>query len=172
MTTHAGKAIVASANKDGPLSVLDRTVVRRPTLHGRRPLQRDSPSSIRCRRDPRERGRAALTRQGDPLLPRNPGWKRWNGAAFHPALNTLYVGAVDWCVTVQLERKPTPPPAGQSGSAGGPARHGSTEAAKGWLTAFDADSGAVKWKFASPKPLLAGVTPTSGGLVFMAISAG
>ena len=40
--------------------------------------------------------------------------------------------------------------------------------AKGWLTAFDADNGAVRWKFAAPRPMLAGVTPTAGGLVFAA----
>ena len=40
--------------------------------------------------------------------------------------------------------------------------------AKGWLTAFDADNGAVRWKFAAPRPILAGVTPTAGGIVFAA----
>jgi hypothetical protein len=40
--------------------------------------------------------------------------------------------------------------------------------AKGWLTAFDAENGAVRWKFAAPRPVLAGVTPTAGGLVFAA----
>jgi alcohol dehydrogenase (cytochrome c) len=40
--------------------------------------------------------------------------------------------------------------------------------AKGWLTAFDADNGAVRWKFAASRPILAGVTPTAGGLVFAA----
>ena len=40
--------------------------------------------------------------------------------------------------------------------------------AKGWLTAFDAENGAVRWKFAAPRPILAGVTPTAGGVVFAA----
>ena len=40
--------------------------------------------------------------------------------------------------------------------------------AKGWITAFDADTGAVRWKFAAPAPVVAGVTPTAGGLVFTA----
>jgi alcohol dehydrogenase (cytochrome c) len=40
------------------------------------------------------------------------------------------------------------------------------------LTAFDADTGAVRWKFAAPAPVLAGVTPTGGGLVFSADLAG
>ena len=42
------------------------------------------------------------------------------------------------------------------------------EKAKGWLTAFDAESGSVRWKYHAPHPMLAGVTPTAGGLVFAA----
>jgi alcohol dehydrogenase (cytochrome c) len=42
------------------------------------------------------------------------------------------------------------------------------ENAKGWLTAFDAENGAVRWKFQAPRPILAGVTPTAGGVVFTA----
>jgi alcohol dehydrogenase (cytochrome c) len=40
--------------------------------------------------------------------------------------------------------------------------------AKGWLTAFDAETGSVRWKYAAPHPMLAGVTPTASGLVFAA----
>src|ERR1700730_8448799 len=40
--------------------------------------------------------------------------------------------------------------------------------AKGWLTAFDAETGKVRWKYPAPHPMLAGVTPTAGGLVFAA----
>ena len=40
--------------------------------------------------------------------------------------------------------------------------------AKGWLTAFDAETGSVRWKYHAPHPMLAGVTPTAGGLVFAA----
>jgi alcohol dehydrogenase (cytochrome c) len=38
----------------------------------------------------------------------------------------------------------------------------------GWITATDADSGAVRWKFRTPAPVLAAVTPTAGGVVFSA----
>ena len=36
----------------------------------------------------------------------------------------------------------------------------------GWMTAVDADSGAVRWKYKAPTPLVAAVTPTAGGVVF------
>src|SRR5262249_55615033 len=40
------------------------------------------------------------------------------------------------------------------------------EKSKGWLTAFDASTGKELWKYASPTPLVAGVTATSGGVLF------
>ncbi|HEV3242582.1 MAG TPA: PQQ-binding-like beta-propeller repeat protein, partial [Methyloceanibacter sp.] len=40
------------------------------------------------------------------------------------------------------------------------------EKAKDWLTAFDASTGKERWKYASPTPLVAGVTATSGGALF------
>jgi alcohol dehydrogenase (cytochrome c) len=36
------------------------------------------------------------------------------------------------------------------------------------ICGFDADNGAVRWKFAAARPILAGVTPTAGGLLFAA----
>jgi hypothetical protein len=40
------------------------------------------------------------------------------------------------------------------------------ERSKGWLTALDASTGKERWKYASPTPLVAGVTATSGGVLF------
>lgn len=40
--------------------------------------------------------------------------------------------------------------------------------AKGWLTSFDAENGAVRWKYRATHPTLAAVTSTAGGLVFAA----
>jgi alcohol dehydrogenase (cytochrome c) len=39
------------------------------------------------------------------------------------------------------------------------------EKAQGWLTAVDASSGAVKWKYRSPRPMVAAVTTTAGNVV-------
>ena len=36
----------------------------------------------------------------------------------------------------------------------------------GWLTAVDASTGKVRWRHRSPRPMLAAVTTTAGGLVF------
>ena len=42
------------------------------------------------------------------------------------------------------------------------------EDGRGRVTAFDADSGEVRWKFQTPRPINAAVTPTAGGLLFTA----
>jgi mono/diheme cytochrome c family protein len=36
----------------------------------------------------------------------------------------------------------------------------------GWITALDPATGAVRWKYHADKPVVAGVTPTAGGLTF------
>src|SRR3989442_13039558 len=39
------------------------------------------------------------------------------------------------------------------------------EQAEGWVTAIDASTGAVKWKYRSPRPMVGAVTTTAGNLV-------
>ena len=168
-TTRAGRAIVASANKDGLLSVLDRTQLASgstttPDLAARLPIVFQSPTTTR------ENADVPLSRT-EPVrfCPGIQGGNEWNGAAFHPALNLLYTGAVDWCATVQLQQEPAVPSLGAIwfGSAPGDVQ-GPREEARGWLTAFDADSGAMRWQFAASSPVVAAVTPTAGGLLFSA----
>ena len=87
----------------------------------------------------------------------------WNGPAYSPPLNTIYVGAVDWCF-VESSGKSADWKPGQFyvGTDAFP----TTDAPKsGWITAVDGHSGAVKWRYHSPTPVVAGVTPTAGGLV-------
>ncbi len=168
-TTRAGRAIVASANKDGLLSVLDRTgVAAGGSLTGdpgaRLPTLFQSPTTTRENVDV-PLSRTAPVR----FCPGIQGGNEWNGAAFHPGLNSLFTGSVDWCATVQLqERVEVPQPGAIWFGSKGNSIQGPPGEAKGWVTAFDADTGAVRWKFASTAPVLAGVTPTAGGLVFSA----
>jgi alcohol dehydrogenase (cytochrome c) len=39
---------------------------------------------------------------------------------------------------------------------------------KGWITAVDADSGAVKWRYQAATPMVAGITVTGSGLILTA----
>lgn len=173
-TTRSGRPIVASANKDGQLAVLDRSqITRGKTVTGdlgaALPVLYRMPTTTRTNIDV-PLSRDSLTR----FCPGITGGSEWNGAAYSPNTNAIYVGAVDWCASAQLKRDTlTIPPAGttwlgnENTNPFGPA----TEAS-GWITAFDADKGTVRWKFHAPHPILAGVTPTAGGLVFGADMAG
>jgi alcohol dehydrogenase (cytochrome c) len=169
-TTRSGKRIVASANKDGLLSMLDRSRVSRSSppadLASVLPLLSHTPTTTRENVDvPLSRNHVVH------FCPGIQGGVEWNGAAFIPQTNSLYVAAVDWCANVQLKRELDAP------AAGGLWLGAETPfadifdppaMAKGWLTAFDAETGSVRWKFPAPHPMLAAVTPTAGGLVFAA----
>jgi alcohol dehydrogenase (cytochrome c) len=169
-TTKSGRAIVASANKDGLLSVLDRSKLTTSTRPSDTELATALPLVYQAPTTTRENADVPLSRDAPVrFCPGIQGGNEWNGAAYDPLHNALYVGAVDWCAKVQLEAEPVVPAPGEIwfGSAGRDTQVPSDEA-KGWLSAFDADTGEVKWKFAAPAPVLAGVTPTAGGLVFSA----
>jgi alcohol dehydrogenase (cytochrome c) len=169
-TTRSGRAIVASANKDGLLSILDRSRV----THGPSDpastltLLSQTPTTTRLNAD------VPLSRTHPThFCPGIQGGNEWNGAAYSPQTNSLYAGAVDWCGNVQLKRDTVSVPAPGAGYWFGaetpltqildpPAR------AKGWLTSYDAENGSVRWKYQAPHPMLAAVTPTAGGVVFAA----
>ncbi|HEV8498440.1 MAG TPA: PQQ-binding-like beta-propeller repeat protein [Gemmatimonadaceae bacterium] len=160
VTTRSGREIAASANKDGLLSVVDRGRVSAGAL----PLLFQVPTTTR------ENIETPLSRdQKTRFCPGYLGGSEWNGAAYHPTLNLVLVGANDWCSTVQLVSQSAPVPPTGAGWFGSVTQTMDPPAnAKGWLTAFDAENGAVRWKFAATRPILAGVTPTAGGLVFAA----
>ena len=165
VTLKSGRAVVASANKDGLLSVLDRsrlggastTLVEMPILYQVATTTRENIDTPLSRDRP--------TRFCPGIL----GGAEWNGAAFDVARNTFFVGANDWCSTVQLQKENSPVPRiGAAWFGAAINRNDSAQYARGWLTAFDAENGQVRWKFAAPRPVLAGVTPTAAGLVFTA----
>jgi len=170
-TTRAGRRIVASANKDGLLSILDRSKIgRRAGASEERPpiipLLSQTPTTTR------ENADVPLSRDHQVhFCPGMGGGTEWNGAAFSPQTNSLFVGAVDLCAHVQLVRELAVPAIGEVwfGSSGSMAEMTDPPAtARGWVTAFDAENGQVRWKFKAPHPILAGVTPTGGGLLFAA----
>ena len=77
----------------------------------------------------------------------------------------IYVGAVDWCARyTTTAATPSYSPGGVYMGTSYVPPAGATST--GWLTALDAASGKVKWQFHAPEPIVAGVTPTAGGVVF------
>jgi alcohol dehydrogenase (cytochrome c) len=139
--------LVATAGKDGMLRVLDRDSHERLF---------ETPLTTRLNTEGR------LPPQGMRVCPGLLGGVEWNGPALHPGLNTLYVPAVDWCTTFIPDDTVKFVP-GQM-YLGGKAIFDSTS--HGWLTAIDASNGNVRWRYRSPRPMVAAVTTTAGGVVF------
>jgi alcohol dehydrogenase (cytochrome c) len=169
--TRGGRRLIASANKDGLLSILDRSKIGRPAAASTDrvpiiPLLAQVPTTTRENVD------MPLSREAQVhFCPGMGGGTEWNGAAYSPRTDSLFVGAVDLCAHVQLVRELAVPATGQVwfGSSGSMAEMtDASSTARGWLTAFDAENAHVRWKFKAPHPIVAGVTPTGGDLVFTA----
>jgi glucose dehydrogenase len=142
-------ARVAVASKDGYVYVLDR--------RSHKILFSTAATTI-------SNANATPTAQGVDVCPGPLGGVEWNGPAYSPQTRMLYVGAVDWCghYTTTNNLPAFKPGDLYMGTSYAPV----TGQARGWLTAIDAQSGQVKWKFQAPEPIVAGVTPTAGGIVF------
>jgi alcohol dehydrogenase (cytochrome c) len=149
----AGKAardVVAVSGKDGLLRLIDRKT--HDQLY-------EVPITTRENVD------ADPTVDGAHRCPGLLGGVEWNGPAYDPKSNRLFVAAVDWCGTFKKFDAP-PPFAQEAHYYGGSVTPDAREKSKGWLTAFDAATGKEIWKYASPTPLVAGVTATAGGVLF------
>jgi alcohol dehydrogenase (cytochrome c) len=120
-----------------------------------------------------ENDKAPLSREGTRFCPGTQGGVEWNGPAYDPETRLIYTGAVDWCTTVMVAdpEQVKSVSVGQpwSGSASEKDMFGafdSTDRWAGWLYASDAETGKMAWRFKAPAPLMSGVTPTAGGIVF------
>jgi alcohol dehydrogenase (cytochrome c) len=139
--------MVATAGKDGVLRVVDRDSKER--------LFETAVTTI-------ENAEAPVTTQGVRACPGVLGGVQWNGPAYHPGANVLVVPAVDWCTTFYLAETVRYVP-GQVYLGG---RVVLDTVSHGWLTAVDASTGAVRWRYRSAKPMVAAVTSTAGGVIF------
>lgn len=93
------------------------------------------------------------------------GGMEWNGPAYSPATKSIYVSTVDWCGT--FARLPDPPGYQQNAHYyGGSVTPDPRDQARGWLRAIDVATGKERWVQKWPTPLVAGVTATSGGVLF------
>jgi alcohol dehydrogenase (cytochrome c) len=144
------KKMMVVANKGGHLYMYDRVNQER--------LNKVPVTTI-------SNAEAPLTTEGTRFCPGTVGGTEWNGPAFDPANSTVYVPAVDWCSTIKIGAVRYNEGSVYTGSANGFGDMDPQDKAGGWVTALDAASGDVKWKYQSNSPVVAGVTPTAGGVV-------
>lgn len=154
--SQGGTRIMAVAPKDGHLYAYDlasgRRLYRVPVTTQ---LNVDTP----------------LTAAGVRFCPGSQGGAEWNGPAYDPPRDAIIVGQVDWCSTVHLD-----PESATSSVADGQPWTGSSQDGfgkqddpsmwAGWIVSSDAETGMQRWKFRTPNPVLAAVTPTAGDVVF------
>ena len=143
-----GKAFMAVANKGGWLYLYNRAthdLLAKPEVS--RHLNVDTP----------------LTVDGVHHCPGLHGGVEWNGVAYSPKDQLIYMNSTEWCATTHL--KPGPFIEGQ-GYFNGRAVFDPIEQAFGWTKAFNAVSGAPVWSRKSKTPMVAAVTPTAGGVLF------
>ena len=142
------RRLVATAGKDGMLRALDRDT------HG---VVYETAVTTR------ENAETPVITTPLRACPGVLGGSQWNGPAYNPGTNLLYVPAVDWCATFsafeQVRFIPGKLYMGGRTDLDPPAK------AQGWVTAVDASTGAVKWKYRSTRPMVAAVTTTAGNLL-------
>jgi alcohol dehydrogenase (cytochrome c) len=113
---------------------------------------------------------APLTAEGTRFAPGTQGGVNWNGPAYSPLQNALFVNTRDWGTTVKLGGPETLKTHAVGspfiGSANGFGEDDPQSTRSGWLTSVDADTGRVLWQYHAPQPLVAAVTPTAGGVLF------
>lgn len=155
--TSGGKSLIVAAGKDGIVHAVDpaaKTEIYKTPVTTM--LNVDVPFSTEDVR----------------FCPGVQGGVEWNGTAFNPSQNLIFVNSIDWCYTVNLvPQSPPPGPIGKpySGEADKDEPFGRVDPKenwKGYVTAVNADDGSVKWKYQSPTPMVAGITTTAGNLVF------
>ena len=161
ITTQAGRQLLSFAPKDGHLYGVD--------LATNEQIYRSAVTRI-------ENVDAPLSPDKETrFCPGAVGGGEWNGVAYDPQTNLIFTGETEWCTTVKLQS------AGEvKAVANGSVWMGHVKvdpldiAGKqdshsdwaGWLYATDADSGQWKWRAKTNYPIVGGVTPTGGELVF------
>ena len=109
------------------------------------------------------------------FCPGSSGGSEWNGPAYDPDVNLIITGEMDWCTTVirQTDEQIQDVPTGGAwfgNSSRNPFNlfgRQDQNSWGGWVYAVDADTGVWKWRLRSNYPIVGGVTPTAGGLVFV-----
>ncbi len=141
-----GDAMVAFGSKDGHLYAVNRETRKR--------VFKTAVTTI-------EKPTKAPTADGVHSCPGPVGGVEWNGPAYDEKTRQLVVGAVDWCAVIKSDKVDFQP--GKFLVAGSWIWD---DKRSGWISALDPDSGALRWQYHAEAPVVAGITPTAGGVTF------
>ena len=159
--TVGGKKIISVAPKDGHLYGFD--MATKAMLY-RTPVTRIENADEKF-----------STTKSVHFCPGSGGGAEWNGPAYDPRTNFVYIGEVDWCNTVKLESNaeladaPIGTPWGGMDTINPFDTWGKQDTFHkwaGWVYAVNADTGAWRWRVRTNYPIQSGMTPTAGGVVF------
>ena len=154
--TRDGQKLVAAAGKNGVLHVVDRADGK---LRFKTPIATQLNTT------------ATITEAGIRICP--IAAVQWNGPAYSPLTNLIYINSIDWCA--QVIKGPVPKYVkGQEylGWKNGYGTRDPVEKAIGWINAVDAKTGEMKWRYKSAAPMLGAITATAGGVVFTGDTSG
>jgi len=154
--TADGKQLAAAAGKDGVMHVVDRAT-------GKLLFTTSLVSQYTNRTTP------IPTDTNIRLCP--IAAVQWNGPAFSPDTNLLYMNGIDWCA--KAIKGPTPQYVRGKTYLGWatPTGYGNRDPidqAFGLVNAIDPANGQLKWRYRISSPPVAGLTATAGGLVITA----
>lgn len=149
----AHQAMVAAGGKDGYVHIVDRTTHKL--------VAKTAVTTV-------DKNPQQPTEEGVKACPGVSGGVEWNGPAFDPERNRLFVGALDYC-SMFIRESGTKPRAGGANYGGSWSGIGT---ASGWFSALDADTGKVAWQYHADAAVLSGITPTAGGIVMGGDNAG
>ncbi len=142
----AGEPMAAVGSKDGHLYGINRETHERvfmtPVTTIKKPEQTPNATGVHS-------------------CPGPVGGVEWNGPAYDQKSKHIVVGAVDWCATIKSDEVKFEP--GKFLLAGS---WEYDEQRSGWISAVDPDSGALRWQYHADAPVVAGITPTAGGVTF------
>ena len=144
-----GRSRLAIAGKDGYLNVLDgRSHERLFKVPVTTVFNQDKIPTV----------------EGVRVCPGVYGGVAWNGPAVDPVHRSIFVGAIDMCMQMYGHDGDMTHPANSFGTMAFMTKD-PMDVISGWVTAVDGTSGKVIWKYHAEGAVIAGVTPTAGGIV-------
>lgn len=153
ITTKAGRRRAMAAGKDGFLHAID--------IADNKVAWKTPVTTI-------DNIEAPVTPEGTHFCPGTAGGVQWNGPAYSANTNLVYVNSVDWCSTLKLDPNVPEFEPGKQFLGSANAFGDKDTRSFGWLTAVDADTGMVKWRYQAATPMVAGIVTTASGLVMTA----